>query len=227
MKAAQLPPASLADLLPRAAPASPGRRVVSVTRGESGRHDAHREEALSPEAADRFERLRAVPRPHCTRARASAVLHLPRCHAQADRGDSAGRCACPRAGQRNGPLQDEMVRRSLPHRRARSRGFALIPKLPPANEKCTACFCSTASQIQRSCRRPMLQPPEHQERDDSITHSHSSRPAASFNPRPGRVPRTLEDQLRANGNHDRPSRGTPPLSEPRASASDVHGPAHR
>ncbi|HEX4793811.1 MAG TPA: ATP-dependent DNA helicase RecQ [Humisphaera sp.] len=51
MKAQQLPPASLADLLPRRSSSS-GRRVVPV--------DGDSTIALDPEAAQRFDRLRAV-----------------------------------------------------------------------------------------------------------------------------------------------------------------------
>jgi ATP-dependent DNA helicase RecQ len=58
MKGQQLPPASLADLLPRQAAvfrSSERRRVVPV-----GREDQDAESSLSPEAQSRFERLRGV-----------------------------------------------------------------------------------------------------------------------------------------------------------------------
>jgi ATP-dependent DNA helicase RecQ len=63
MKGEQLPPASLADLLPRTASAPAGRRVVPV-----GKDESRVEESLAPEAAGRFERLRAV-RAEIARAR--------------------------------------------------------------------------------------------------------------------------------------------------------------
>jgi ATP-dependent DNA helicase RecQ len=58
MKGEQLPPASLAELVPRrvtAAASTSGRRIVPV-----GQEEADAAMALSPEATERFERLRAV-----------------------------------------------------------------------------------------------------------------------------------------------------------------------
>jgi ATP-dependent DNA helicase RecQ len=57
MKGEQLPPASLADLIPRrmvSAPSSERRRVVPVEREDDLDNN------LTPQARDRFERLRAV-----------------------------------------------------------------------------------------------------------------------------------------------------------------------